>query len=95
MFQLVPHSSGSIVADTILEFDNTNNTNNTSPNVTDVKNTFDDAIKNGNFSFPADPASVNVTDIPIGQYLFRYIFSLLDRCLLHFQPKRNDIDINI
>ncbi len=58
------------MADTILEFDNTNNT---SPNVTDVKNTFVDAIKNGNFSFPVDAASVNVTDITIGKYLFRYI----------------------
>ncbi len=70
MFQLVPHSQGSIVADTIVEFDNTNNT---SPNVTDVTNTFDDAIKNGNLSFPADPASITNTDITIGQYLFRYI----------------------
>ncbi len=70
MFQLVPHSSGSIVAETIVEFDNTNNT---SPNVTDVKSTFVDAIRKGNFSFPADDTSVNVTDITIGQYLFRYI----------------------
>ncbi len=72
MFQLVPHSPGSIVADTIVEFDNTNNT---SPNVTDVKNTFVDAIRKGNFSFPADDTSVNVTDITNGQYLFRYIVS--------------------
>ncbi len=83
MFQLVPHSQGSIVADTIVEFDNTNNT---SPNVTDVTNTFDEAIKNGNLSFPVNATSITNTDITIGQYLFRYIFSLLDRCLLHFQP---------
>ncbi len=83
MFQLVPHSQGSIVADTILEFDNTNNT---SPNVTDVTNTFVDAIKNGNLSFPVNSTSITNTDITNGQYLFRYIFSLLDRCLLHFQP---------
>ncbi len=70
MFQLVPHSQGSIVADTIVEFDNTNNT---SPNVTDVTNTFDDAIKNGNLSFPVNATSVSVTDITNGQYLFRYI----------------------
>ncbi len=80
---VVPHSKGSIVADSIVEFDNTNNT---SPNMTAVKNTFDEAIRTGNFSFTVDPTSINVTDITNGQYLFKCIFSLLDTCLLHFQP---------
>lgn len=69
---VVPHSSGSIVADSIVEFDNTNNT---SPNVTAVKNTLEEAIRTGNFSFTVDLTSINVTDITNGQYLFRCIFS--------------------
>ncbi|XP_077102464.1 uncharacterized protein LOC143753698 isoform X2 [Siphateles boraxobius] len=54
-------SKGSIVIDSVLEFDSTNGT---SPNVTDVKDTLVTAITNGNFSFTINNSSINTTDIP-------------------------------
>lgn len=65
---VVPHSRGSVVADSVFEFDNTNNT---SPNVANVTNTFTEAVKTGNFSFPVDVTSINATDITTsGQCVF-------------------------
>ncbi len=69
---VVPHSKGSVVADSVFEFDNTNNT---SPNVTEVTNTFTEAVKTGNFSFSVDETSINVTDITTsGQCVFTDAF---------------------
>lgn len=53
-------SQGSIVADSVFEFDNTNNT---SPNVTEMTKSFTEAIATGNFSFAVDNTSISVTDI--------------------------------
>lgn len=60
-----PHSNGSIVTDSILEF---NTTNGSSPNTTDVKDTLIKAIADGNFSFPVDNSSITVAVVsdPIG-----------------------------
>lgn len=69
---VVPHSRGSVVADSVFEFDNTNNT---SPNVTEVTNTFTEAVKTGNFSFSVDEKSINATDITnSGQCVFTDTF---------------------
>ncbi|XP_073699130.1 uncharacterized protein [Garra rufa] len=54
-------SPGSIVVDSEFEFDNTNNT---SPNITEVQSTLADAAKSGNLSIPVDATSINVTEIP-------------------------------
>ncbi|XDV15492.1 hypothetical protein PO909_015568 [Leuciscus waleckii] len=54
-------SKGSIVIDSVLEFDSTNGT---SPNVTDVKDTLVTAITNGSFNFTINNSSINTTDIP-------------------------------
>ncbi|XDV15488.1 hypothetical protein PO909_015567 [Leuciscus waleckii] len=55
------HSKGSIVTDSVLEFDSTNGT---SPNVTDVKDTLVTAIMNGSLNFTINNSSINTTDIP-------------------------------
>ncbi|XP_016151165.1 uncharacterized protein YBL113C isoform X2 [Sinocyclocheilus grahami] len=52
-------SAGSVVTDSVLEFDNTN----ASPNLTEVKNTFVDAITAGGFNFTVDNTSISVSDI--------------------------------
>lgn len=71
-----PHSNGSIVTDSVLEF---NTTNSTSPSVTEVTNTLIAAIANGNFSFKIDNTSIVAAVIPeVGQYIYRFIFFLLD-----------------
>ncbi|CAM4479281.1 unnamed protein product [Leuciscus chuanchicus] len=54
-------TAGSIVTDSVLEFDSTNGT---SPNVTEVKDTLVTAITNGNFNFTINNSSINTTDIP-------------------------------
>lgn len=79
------HSKGSIVTDSVLEFDTTNGT---SPNVTDVKDTLVKAIENGNFSLAINSSSISATDITEtnGQCIYRFIFFLLDTCLLHCEP---------
>ncbi|XP_050952207.1 uncharacterized protein LOC127154370 [Labeo rohita] len=51
-------SRGSIVVDSVLQFDASNGT---SPNLTEVKNTLIEAA--GNLSFQIDTTSINVTDI--------------------------------
>uniref|UniRef100_A0A8C1Q7E5 SEA domain-containing protein n=1 Tax=Cyprinus carpio TaxID=7962 RepID=A0A8C1Q7E5_CYPCA len=53
-------SKGSIVTDSVLEFDSTNNT---TPNITEVKDTFTEAIKTGNLNFTVDNTSISVIDI--------------------------------
>ncbi|XP_056106407.1 uncharacterized protein LOC130084905 [Rhinichthys klamathensis goyatoka] len=66
-------SKGSVVVDSVLEFDSTNGT---SPNVTDVKDTLVTAVTNGNFNFTINNSSINTTDIPetSGQCIYRLIF---------------------
>ncbi|XP_051974157.1 mucin-22-like [Xyrauchen texanus] len=56
--------SGSIVTDSVLEFDN----NGTRPNVSEVTNTFVQAATNGNFNFTVDTNSINITELA-GQYV--------------------------
>lgn len=70
------HSSGSIVTDSVLEF---NTTNSATPNATDVKNTLIAAIASGNFSLKVDNTSISATAISeTSQYIYRFIFFLLD-----------------
>ncbi|XP_052460936.1 mucin-5AC-like isoform X2 [Carassius gibelio] len=52
--------SGSVVTDSVLEF---NTTSSTTPNVTDVKDTFISAVNSGNLNFTVDNTSVSVADI--------------------------------
>ncbi|ROL46442.1 hypothetical protein DPX16_21626 [Anabarilius grahami] len=54
-------SNGSIVTDSVLEF---NTANSASPDVTEVKNTLIAAITNGNFSFKVDNTSIISAVIP-------------------------------
>lgn len=71
-----PHSNGSIVTDSTLEF---NTINNATPTAAEVKDTLTAAIANGNFSFKIDNTSISAVVIPeIGQYIYRFIFFLLD-----------------
>ncbi|XP_043105408.1 uncharacterized protein zgc:111983 [Puntigrus tetrazona] len=53
-------TQGSIVADSVLEFDTTNST---SPNVTEVTKAFTDAVANGTLNVTVDVTSINATDI--------------------------------
>lgn len=67
---LAPYSRGSIVVDSVLQFDASNGT---SPNLTEVKNTLIEAA--GNLSFQIDTTSINVTDISSsGQCIFKDVF---------------------
>ncbi|XP_059408619.1 uncharacterized protein LOC132142632 [Carassius carassius] len=52
--------SGSVVTDSVLEF---NSTAGTTPNVTDVKDTFISAVNSGSLNFTVDNTSVSVADI--------------------------------
>lgn len=54
-------SNGSIVTDSILEF---NTTNSTTPTAAEVKDTLTAAIANGNFSFKIDNTSISAVVIP-------------------------------
>ncbi|CAM4479318.1 unnamed protein product [Leuciscus chuanchicus] len=53
-------SKGSIVTDSVLEFDSTNGT---SPNVTDVKDTLDTAITNGSFTFTIIQNATSIAEV--------------------------------
>ncbi|XP_056106408.1 uncharacterized protein LOC130084906 [Rhinichthys klamathensis goyatoka] len=72
-------SKGSVVIDSVIEFDSTNGT---SPNVTDVKDTLVTAVTNGNFNFTINNSSINTTDIPetSGQCIYRLFFFLNNTC---------------
>ncbi|TRY99541.1 hypothetical protein DNTS_020833 [Danionella cerebrum] len=63
-------SQGSVVADTNLEFDNTNNT---TPNAADVKDTLVQAVASGNMSLPVNSSEISAATVPdattIGQFL--------------------------
>lgn len=81
---LVPHSKGSVVTDSVLEFDSTNNT---TPNITAVKDTFTEAIKTGNLT--VDNTSISVIDITAnGQCIFKdAFFSYYLLVCYNFNPK--------
>lgn len=80
---LVPHSKGSVVTDSVLEFDSTNNT---TPNITAVKDTFTEAIKTGNLT--VDNTSISVIDITAnGQCIFKDAFSYYLLVCYNFNPK--------
>ncbi|XP_051974500.1 mucin-5AC-like isoform X2 [Xyrauchen texanus] len=55
--------SGSVVTDSVLEFNN----NGTIPNVSDVRNTLVQAATNGSFNFTVDTNSINITELAVTQ----------------------------
>jgi len=78
------------VVDSVLDF---NTINGTGPNVTEVKETLVTAIRNANFSFNINNATINATEIPEanGQCIYNLIvFSCYSRSLLHCEPFANE-----